>query len=230
MSDGLSPALIDELRRLDSCAVSNAIETFDVRLRNEGFADARIRCVFPEMPPVVGYAVTATIRCSTPPPVGHAYADRTDWWSYIRHTPAPRIVVVQDIDDNPGLGAFVGEVHANILRALECEAYVTNGAVRDLPAVRQSGLQLFAAGTTPSHAFVHMVGFGEPVVVAGLSIAPGDLLFGDRHGVLSIPPAVAAAVSSVVADMRQKECRVIEYCRSQDFSIEQLRSIVNDWA
>ena len=59
-----------------------------------------------------------------------------------------------------------------------------------------------------------MVSFGEPVEVAGLSIAPGDLLFGDRHGVLSIPSAIASAVPTVAAHMRQQERRVIEYCRS----------------
>jgi len=229
VSEVLSPALVEALCQLDSCVISNAVETFDVRLRNEGFTSAAIRCVFPELPPVVGHAVTATIRCSGPPAVGHVYADRTDWWTDILRTPAPRIVVVQDVDDHPGLGAFVGEVHAHILRALGCVAYVTNGAVRDLPAVQAAGLQLFAAGTSPSHAFVHMVSFGEPVEVAGLSIAPGDVLFGDRHGVLSIPPAVASAVPSVAFEMRRQERRVIEYCQSSAFALEQLRSIVNDW-
>jgi len=160
VSDTLSPALVEQFRRLDTCAVSNAIETFALRLRNEGFTDRRIRCLFDDMPPAIGYAVTASIRCSTPPPVGHMYADRTDWWNHILRTPPPRVVVVQDVDNNPGLGAFVGEVHANILRALGCVAYVTNGAVRDLPAVRNAGVQAFAAGTTPSHAFVHIVAFG----------------------------------------------------------------------
>jgi 4-hydroxy-4-methyl-2-oxoglutarate aldolase len=229
VGDVLSTDLIDQFRQLDSCAICNAIETFGVRLRNEGFTDGRIRSIFPAMPPVVGHAVTATIRCSTPPAVGHVYADRTDWWSDILNTPAPRIVVVQDVDDHPGTGAFVGEVHANILRALGCVAYITNGAVRDLPAVRDSGLQLFASSITPSHAFVHMVGFGEPVAIAGLSVAPGDLLFADTHGVLSIPPAVASAVPAVAAAMRQQERRVIEYCRSGEFSLERLRSLVNDW-
>ena len=229
MSEALSPAVIEALRQLDSCAIANAIETFAVRLRNEGFTDAGIRCVFPTLPPVLGYAVTATIRCSTPPAVGHVYADRTDWWNDILKTPAPRVVVVQDVDDHPGTGAFVGEVHAHILRALGCVACVTNGAVRDLPAVRAAGLQLFAASTSPSHAFVHIVGFGEPVAVAGLSIGPGDLLFGDRHGVVSIPPAVASAVPAVAAEMRRQEQRVIDYCRSGEFSLEQLRSMVDDW-
>jgi 4-hydroxy-4-methyl-2-oxoglutarate aldolase len=229
VSGPLSTAPIDELRRLDSCAVSNAIETFGVRLRNEGFTDSSIRCMFEDLPPVVGHAVTARIRCSTPPPVGHTYSDRTDWWNYILTIPAPRMVVVQDVDDRPGLGAFAGEVHANILRALGCVGYLTNGAVRDLPAVRQAGLQAFAGGTSPSHAFVHVVDFGNSVRVAGLQISSGELLFGDRHGVVSIPREVASLVPPVVADMREKERSVLECCRSPDFSVERLRSMVTGW-
>jgi len=229
VSDPLSPALIDQFRRMDTCAVSNAIETFDVRLRNEGFVQRGVHCMFPDMVPVVGYAVTATIRCSTPPPVGHSYADRTDWWNSILDTPAPRIVVVQDVDEHPGLGAFVGEVHAHILRALGCVAYLTNGSVRDLPAVREAGLQTFAAGTSPSHAFVHIVGFGDAVAVAGLSIAPGDVLFGDRHGVVSIPPRIATEVPAAVARMSEHERRVIDLCRSPAFSVDALRSLLANW-
>jgi 4-hydroxy-4-methyl-2-oxoglutarate aldolase len=229
VSDLLSPALIDQFRRMDTCEVSNAIETFEVRLRNEGFARRGVRCLFPDMAPVVGHAVTATIRCSTPPPVGHLYADRTDWWNSILRTPAPRIVVVQDVDEQPGLGAFVGEVHAHILRALECVAYLTNGSVRDLPGVRGAGLQAFAAGTSPSHAFVHIVGFGEAVEVAGLSIAPGDVLVADRHGVVSVPPHIATDVPAAVARMRERERRVIELCRSPAFSVDALRSLLADW-
>jgi len=229
VSDPLTPAVLDQFRRLDTCAVSNAVETLAIRLRNEGFTDRRVRCLFEDLPPEVGYAVTATIRCSAPPPVGHTYADRTDWWNAILNTPAPRIVVVQDVDDQPGLGAFVGEVHANILRALDCVAYLTNGTVRDLPAVRDIGLLTIAAGTTPSHAFVHIVGFGAPVEVAGLTVTPGDLLVADRHGVVSVPPEIATRIPRIVAEMRVRERQVIEYCRGRDFSVEKLRELVADF-
>jgi 4-hydroxy-4-methyl-2-oxoglutarate aldolase len=229
VSDPLTPAVLDQFRRLDTCAVSNAVETLAIRLRNEGFTDRRVRCLFEDLPPAVGYAVTATIRCSAPPPVGHTYADRTDWWNAILNTPAPRIVVVQDVDDQPGLGAFVGEVHANILRALDCVAYLTNGTVRDLPAVREIGLLTFAAGTTPSHAFVHIVGFGAPVEVGGLTVTPGDLLVADRHGVVSVPPEIATRIPRIVAEMRVRERQVIEYCRGRDFSVEKLRELVADF-
>jgi 4-hydroxy-4-methyl-2-oxoglutarate aldolase len=117
-----STGLLDALGQLDTCSVANAIETFEVRLRNEGFTDGSVHCLFDDAPPVAGHAATARIRTSTPPPVGHVYKDRTDWWAYVATIPPPRFVVVQDIDERPGAGAFLGEVHASILRALECRA------------------------------------------------------------------------------------------------------------
>ena len=142
----MGSASLDVLRALDGAAIANAIETFGVRLRNEGFADGSIRSLFPDLPPAVGHAVTARIRCSTPPPVGYQYTDRTDWWHYIATVPSPRFVVVEDVDESPGLGGFVGELHATILRALDCVGYATNGAVRDADAVRaRVGLSMFAS-------------------------------------------------------------------------------------
>ena len=100
----LRAELVDAFRRLDTCKVSNAVETFDVRLRNEGFADSSVRAVFDDLPPILGRAVTARIHGSAPPQVGHTYYDRTDWWTYILTVPPPRIVVVEDADERPGIG------------------------------------------------------------------------------------------------------------------------------
>jgi 4-hydroxy-4-methyl-2-oxoglutarate aldolase len=223
----VGPVSLNSLRALDGASIANAIETFDVRLRNEGFADSSIRCLLPALPPAVGYAVTARIRCSSPPPVGHHYHDRTDWWNYIASVPAPRFVVVQDLDEQTGLGAFVGAVHAHILRALGCEGYATNGSVRDVTTVRDGvRLQMFATGVAVSHAFAHIVDFGGPVEIGGLKVDSGDLLFGDEHGVQSIPTAVADELPGVVAGMKTGKQAVIQFCRSREFSIDGLRTLV----
>jgi regulator of RNase E activity RraA len=222
----LSPALVDALRRLDACIVSNAVETFDVRLRNEGIADGSVRAQFDRLPPVVGHAVTTRIRSSAPPPVGHAYVDRTDWWSYITKIPPPRIVIAEDIDDQPGAGAFVGELHATILQALDCVAYATNGAVRDLDAVERMGFQFFAGSRSVSHAFAHIVDFGGPVTIGGLGICSGDLIYGDRHGLLTLPPAIAAEIPAAAAALKAKELQIIDLCRSQRFSLDALRTLM----
>jgi 4-hydroxy-4-methyl-2-oxoglutarate aldolase len=220
-------AALAALCALDGAAIANAIETFGVRLRNEGFADSSVRSLFPDLPAAAGYAVTARIRCSTPPPVGYQYTDRTDWWHYIISVPAPRFVVVQDVDDRPGLGGFVGELHATILRALDCVGYATNGSVRDADAVRaRVGLPMFASGIAVSHAFAHVVEFGEPVQIGGLRVGSGDLLFGDRHGLQSVPPQLVERIPDAAARMTAHERRIIALCRSPQFSIDALTQLV----
>ena len=226
MEDGLTLEELESIRRLDTCTVSNAIEQFELRLRNEGFADGSINCLFPQMPAVIGYAVTGRVRTSTPPPAGHRYHDRTDWWNHILSVPGPRIVVLQDIDRRPGLGAFVGEIHASILAALNCTAMVTNGAVRDLEKVPSTGLQFFAGSVSVSHAYAHLVDFGGPVTVGGLEVRPGDLLHADRHGLLRIPKTIASQIPSVVEELQQKERKLMELCKSREFSLERLREAV----
>ena len=222
----LTPDLIDVFQRLDTCTVSNAVETFDCRLRNEGFTDASVRCMFTSLPPVIGHAVTARIHGSLPPAVGHSYYDRTDWWSYLVTVPPPRIVVVEDTDERPGVGAFVGEVHSNILRALGCVAYVTNGSVRDISRVALTGLQLFASHLAVSHAYAHIVEFGQAVTVGGLNVSSGDVLFGDAHGLLTIPASIVAEVPAVAERMFAAEREVVTLCQSPTFSLEQLRVAV----
>jgi 4-hydroxy-4-methyl-2-oxoglutarate aldolase len=225
LKSDLAPELLEALRRLSTCAVSNAIETFDVRLHNAGFADASVRCIFEDFPPVVGYAATARVRTSVPPMHGHNYLDRTDWWNAILKIPAPRIVVVEDVEKRPGLGSFVGEVHANILGALGCVAAVTNGAVRGLPQVRSTGFQFFAGNVTVSHAYAHIFQFGTPVEIGGLRIEPGDLLHGDQHGILKIPLEIAPSIPARARELQEREERVIAMCRSADFSLDKLREL-----
>ena len=217
---------IDALRRLDTCTVSNAIETFDMRLRNTGFADARIRCMFEDLLPVVGYAATARLRTVDPPIAGRAYHDRADWWNSILQVPAPRVVVLEDVDEPPGVGAFLGDMHAAILRALGCVAYVTNGAVRELPRVRNLGLQLFAGNVAVSHAYAHIFDFGSDIQIGGLGMRPGDLLHGDRHGLLMVPGAIASEIPAAASGLQQGEQRVIDFCRSAEFSVKGLRELI----
>ena len=133
-----------------------------------------------------------------------------------------RFIVLEDADHVPGLGALVGEIHANICTALGCTAVLTNGAVRDLPGVRLSGLQLFAGSIAVSHSYAHVIDFGETVEVGGLRIKPGTLLHGDLHGVLSVPIEIAERVSQVAAEILSSEKELIDFCRSDNFSFSKL--------
>jgi 4-hydroxy-4-methyl-2-oxoglutarate aldolase len=227
-AEPLMPSQLAELRALSTCVVASAIETFDVRLRNRGFTDSRLHCMFPELPSTVGYAATARIRSSDPPMEGHGYYDRGEWWDSLLKIPAPRIVVIEDVDSTPGLGAFIGAVHANILLALGCVAVVTNGAVRDLSDVGQSRLQVFARNLSVSHAYAHVFDFGGTVEIAGLTVHPNDLIQGDLHGVQTIPHEIAALVPAKAQQIIQARKELIAFCRSNDFSIAKLRQQVKE--
>lgn len=226
MNTLLTSEQLEILRRLDACTLANAIETFRVRLRNEGFIDSSVRCLFPRLAPMVGYAATIMIRGSAPPTADSLYPDRTDWWNYVLSLPAPRVVVAQDISSRPRLGTLIGSVHINIQRALGCVGIVTNGAVRGLPAAEALGFHMFAGGVSVSHAYTHIVEFGTPVEVGGLRIQSGDLLHGDQHGVQAIPFNVAGQIPAVAAQIAAKKQALIALCQSPEFSLEKLRAAV----
>lgn len=217
---------LDALRQFDTCMIANAIETFNVRLRNTGFSDAGIRCMFPDAPPMLGYAVTGRLRSGEPPIGGSTFHDRAGFWNSILEVPAPRILVLEDMDHPPGRGAFVGDMHAAILKALGCVGYMTNGAVRELPSVRAMGVQLFAGSLAVSHAYAHIFELGAVISVGGMQVRPGDLLHGDRHGVLTVPQAIAANVPAVADRLQQAEQKIIDFCRSRDFSVAKLREVM----
>jgi 4-hydroxy-4-methyl-2-oxoglutarate aldolase len=226
MNTALTTEQLEALQQLDACTLANAIETFHERLRNEGFVDHTVRCLFPRLPPMLGYAATIKIRGSLPPTTDGTYIDRTDWWDYVLSIPAPRVVVVQDVSSRMGLGSLVGAVHMNILRALDCVGVVTNGSVRDIPAAESDGFHFFAGSISVSHAYVHIVEIGKPVEVGGLEIKTGDLLHGDVHGVQSIPLDMAGSIPEVAAEITAREQALIAFCQSSEFSVEGLRAAV----
>jgi regulator of RNase E activity RraA len=217
---------MNAIRSLGTCMVSNAIEVFDLRLRNEGYTWPGLKCVTGNLAPMLGYAATCRVKSSDPPPVGHSYYDRTDWWDAIQVLPTPRIAVIEDLDSTPGLGASVGEVHASILKAMGCVGMVTNGSVRDIPSVTAMRFPMFACGVSVSHSYVHMVDFGGPVMICGLAIRPGDLLYGDCHGILSIPIEVAAEIPAAADKIARERKAIVDLCRSPEFSLNKLRKQV----
>jgi 4-hydroxy-4-methyl-2-oxoglutarate aldolase len=224
MAYPLSPDQLEALRRLDACTLANAIESFHERLRNEGYMNNSVRCLFPRLEPMIGYAATLKVRGSAPPMGNNPYPERTDWWDYVLSLPAPRVVAVQDIASRPGTGSLIGAVNMHILEALHCVGVVTNGAVRNIPSAESAGFHYFAGSVTVSHAYVHIVELGTPVEVGGLKINSGDLLHGDIHGVQCIPMDLAEQIPAVAAKITAREQELIALCRSPEFSLEKLRA------
>ena len=216
------PEELERLKSFDAPTISNAIERFDVRPRNEGFMGPEIKCIFTDMAPMVGYAVTARIRAAKPRKENENYVANANWWKYIQSIPAPRVVVIEDLDEPKGIGSYWGEVNGSIHKALGCIGCVTDGGVRDLQPVRNMGFHFFAGSVIVSHAYVHIVEMGMPVSVGGLMVHPGELLFGDMHGVISIPAGISMKVADAADEIVRAERPLIDYCNSPGFSLDGL--------
>lgn len=215
----LSADELEELRRWPTCAIANAVELFNIRPRNEGFMLSEIKCVFPEFEPMIGYAATAVISADSP---DGRRVQAPEWWEEILKIKEPRVAVIHDID-NPVVGSFWGEVNANMHKALGCVGTVTDGSVRDLDEVREHGFHFFSSCVTVSHSYVHLVEVGIPVKIGNLVVRPGDLIMGDKHGVISIPLEIARDVPKAAQLIEDWERKVIDFCKSKDFTVEGMK-------
>jgi 4-hydroxy-4-methyl-2-oxoglutarate aldolase len=209
--------VLDALKRYDSPTLANAIEIFDVRPRDEGYMRHEVRCLFPELGVVVGYAATATMRAR-----GVGAGDPEPLIAHVREVPGPRLVVVQDLDDEPAHGALWGEVMATTFTALGCLGAVTDGSVRDLDEARAMGFHFFAGAVNVSHGYARVESAGEPVTVGGLVVRPGDLLHADQHGVLLVPAEIAAELPAAADRVIAAEQEYIAWVRSPEFDPELL--------
>ena len=220
----LAPEILAAICRFDTCTIANAIESFGVRLRNEGYTLPGLHCLTNPHARAIGYAATCQIRSGDPPPTGGAYLESTDWWCEIEKLPTPRFAVIEDVSN--GSGSVLGEVHAAILKAFQCAGAATNGPVRDVPGLAALNFPVFARAAALSHSYTHMVSYGEPVHLLGLHVHPGDLLFADCHGVIQIPLDLAHDVERVAGEIRAKERRIIDFCLSSEFTTTGLKEAI----
>ena len=152
------------LRSIDTPTVCNLIEIVKPESRGSGYTVTHLHCPFPDLPPMVGFAKTVTIRSRNAVSGPSYMAKRMDYLDYVAAEPRPSVVMIEDKDQPAGYGAFWGEVQTNVHKALGCLGTVTNGSIRDIAQVAE-GFQMLAGSITPSHAYVHVVEFGIPVTI-----------------------------------------------------------------
>ncbi len=201
---------LTKLAQFDTPTICNVIELFDVRPRDVGFMDGRIRCNFPELAPMVGFASTAAFRSGAPPAGGDAYGSFIDQVRTFDELPGPAVMVFQDLDD-PAVGATFGEVMCSTYKAFGSVGLITSGGGRDLDQVRALEYPVFTGSTICSHAYCHILHVGLPVRVGSLVVNQGDLLHGDANGVTNIPPEIAADVADAGAEFVAAEKIVLDY-------------------
>jgi regulator of RNase E activity RraA len=221
----LPAALLEALARHDTPTICNALEIVAPERRLIGYTTKPLVCPFPDLPPIVGYARTTTIRSVAASGLAAAeqQARRLAYYEYVGTGHGPRINVIQDIDGvDAGFGAFWGEVQSAVHKALGCLGVITDGSIRDIDQWAP-GFQALAGSIGPSHAFVHAESFGGEVRVAGMTVRSGDLIHADRHGAVVIPLDVAAKLPEAAELCGRRETPILEIARSQSFTLEKLR-------
>src|SRR5947209_7699166 len=202
------------LRSLDTPTVCNLLEMVAPERRGSGYTVRHLHCPFPDLPPMVGFAKTVTIRAKDKVPLAEAsyMAKRLDYLDYVAGAPRPAIVVIEDLDEPVGYGAFWGEVQSNVHKALGCLGTITNGSIRDIPMI-PPGFQMLAGSIAPSHAYVHVVEIGLDVTVHGMAVTSGDLVHADRHGAVVVPVDRIDAMRPAFDKLTAQEARIIQAAR-----------------
>jgi regulator of RNase E activity RraA len=222
----LADSALEALRKFDTPTICNAMEIVAPERRLHGYTVKPLVCPFPDMPPIVGYARTATIRAASTPslPAAALGDQRAAYYEYVGTGPGPTVSVIQDLDGaNVGFGAFWGEVNSTVHKALGCLGVVTDGSIRDIPQWAP-GFQALAGSIGPSHAHVHLQSFNETVSVAGMIVRPGDLIHADCHGAIVVPFEAAEKLPAACDLVVRREAVILDIARSKDFTIEKLKT------
>jgi 4-hydroxy-4-methyl-2-oxoglutarate aldolase len=213
---------VEALRGIDTPTISNAIELLKLRPKEEGFAPLEIRCLYPELGRMCGYAVTAQVE--TVSQTGRKEEETfIELFEAVFRSPKPAVIVLQEIGERSNFAAHSGEVMATIFRQLGGIGLVSDSGVRDLAEVKALGFHYFARGAVASHANYRIVRVGIPVQILGFPVQPGDLLHGDENGLLQIPRAAFDGLLEAVASVRSRERALMDFARTPGFEPSHLR-------
>jgi 4-hydroxy-4-methyl-2-oxoglutarate aldolase len=213
MPSFLSASDLEQLRKYDTPTICNVVELFDLRPRTAGYMDSRIQACYPKLPPMVGYAATATFRSAAPPRSGNVYAGLDQQVTAFSELPGPPVVVFQDLD-GPVASATFGEVMCTTYKTFGAVGLITSGTGRDLDQVEVLNFPCFTSGTTCAHGYCHIVQISIRVHVGGVMVHPGDLLHGDRNGVTTIPNEIAGQVAPACAELMAAESVILDYLKA----------------
>jgi regulator of RNase E activity RraA len=217
---------IKALASWDTPALSNALDALRLRPSNTGYTDGSIHRLTSggliARPVMVGRAVTARMVARDP---GEDGVPVSRLHRAISDMDGPVVLVIEDLDRPPGAGAFLGEVNGSLLAALCITGLITNGRVRDIGDLRRFPFPVYAAGLCVARAHMRLTEVGIAVTVAGLTVEPGDIVHGDEHGVLRIPPEALPGIISKAALIREDEQKVVSWSKSSAFSVPGLLAL-----
>jgi 4-hydroxy-4-methyl-2-oxoglutarate aldolase len=199
-----------ELKRWNTPTIYNGWEMVTKHnTAKECFNHEALTDYMPQMGPMVGYAITVKFEPSNPEHPKKNIDACSDYRRYVASVPGPKIVIVEDMDKPETVGAFWGEVNSNIHRALGCVGTITDGAIRDVDEMCNTGFKALARRLCVGHAYSYPVQWNCPVEVFGTTIKPGQLIHADKHGFLVIPDEDQESLLEASRFMDSNECKTL---------------------
>jgi 4-hydroxy-4-methyl-2-oxoglutarate aldolase len=217
----LDASTVEWLKNYDSPTVANAIETFKVRDRTEGYIGGTVRPLY-DAGVMVGQALTVTIG-NKPGKV----APRDGYWEMWRaleQMPAPAVIVMQDVTGAPERYACAGEVMVTLAKRLGAVGMVVDGGLRDIHEVEALGFHYYAAFPVVSHSNFEILDVGVPIELDGQVVNTGDILHGDVNGIVIVPNDVLDGLEAAIGVIRDRETRFMNFINSDAFTLDAARA------
>jgi len=213
------------LQSWDTPTICNALDVAAPERRLKGFTSRPLISVGIQGS-ICAYVKTAKIQAKSKPELKSKNL-RNEYYKYISEAPKPSVVVIEDLDDPAGFGAFWGEVNSAIHQGLGVKGLVTNGVIRDLDQWA-NGFSTLAGSLGPSHAYIQIIEFGSEVDVHGMEAKDKDIIHFDKHGAVIIPNNVVTSLPDIIEKQTTREAVILDSARSPDFSIDKLMSAIKD--
>jgi len=221
--------LFAELRKIDTPTITNVVATYPknplcLGLYNpwteNWYTDTSIRCMYPELGPIVGYAVTCVYGMPDPNYSGRlSFMDVVDALDAMKK---PTILVIQQKwpDNLMKKAGLAGEMMVSSMMAVGCVGLLSNGPSRDVDAIRKLKFQYMLGGVTAGHGEQAVHAVSVPVTVGGMDVAPGDLIHMDENGAVKFPPHHAPAIVKNAKAMLDDEARRLVLLRKAKSAAE----------
>jgi regulator of RNase E activity RraA len=205
-------AMLEELRQFDTPSITNVVATYPgnplcLGLYNpwteNWYTDQTVRCMYPELGPRVGYAVTCVYGLPDP---GFNRLSFMDVIDALDASPKPTILVLQQ-KYPPEIAGKVGLAGGNMTSAMiavGCQGVISNGPSRDIDEIRPMKFQYMLSGITPGHGNMAVYAVNTPVSVAGMDVAAGEIIHMDENGAVKFP----AVLKNVKALRIEEEARM----------------------
>lgn len=217
--------IISFLKTIDTPTVCNAIELLGVRPATENFTSNGIKCLYPELGSMVGYAVTVQMETVTQMLPRDAETTMS-FYDLLAASPNPSVIVMQEIGGYREFASHSGDVMTTLVKNFGAIGLVTDCNVRDFNEVKALNFHTFAAGTSPSHVNCRIANVGVPVQVHGMTVRTGDIIHGDINGLVQVPKEKIEELPEKIAEVRKTEQDLIARVNAGGFTLDDLREIL----